>query len=61
MITPNQVIESFQNLPSNTSVEEMIERIVVLEQIEKAREQVRNGQVHSNEEVKEMIKQWRNR
>lgn len=59
MITPNQVIESFQNLPNNTSVEEMIERIIVLEQIETAREQSRNGQVYSNNEVKAMAKEWR--
>lgn len=43
MIIPNQVIESFQNLPNNISVEEMIERIIVLEQIEIARQQSRNG------------------
>jgi hypothetical protein len=59
MITPNQVIESFQNLPQNTSVEEMIERIIVLEQIETAREQSRNGQVYSNDEVKVMVKEWK--
>ncbi|MEY4541553.1 MAG: hypothetical protein RLZZ306_3310 [Bacteroidota bacterium] len=60
MITPNQVIESFQTLPNNTSVEEMIERIFVLEQIETAREQSRNGQVYSNNEVKAIIKSWVN-
>jgi hypothetical protein len=59
MITPNQVIESFQTLPNNTSVEEMIERILVLEQIETAREQSRNGQVYSNNEVKAMVREWR--
>ena len=60
MITPNQVIESFQTLPNNTSVEEMIERILVLEQIETSREQSRNGQVYSNNEVKAMVKSWAN-
>jgi hypothetical protein len=60
MITPNQVIESFQTLPNNTSVEEMIERIFVLEQIETAREQSRNGQVYSNNEIKAIIKSWVN-
>jgi hypothetical protein len=59
MITPNQVIESFQTLPKNSSVEEMIERILVLEQIETAREQSRNGQIYSNNEVKAMVKEWR--
>jgi hypothetical protein len=59
MVTPNQVIESFQTLPKNSSVEEMIERILVLEQIETAREQSRNGQIYSNNEVKAMVKEWR--
>ncbi len=59
MITPNQVIESFQTLPNNTSVEEMIERILVLEQIETAREQSRNGQIYTNDEVKAMTREWR--
>ena len=59
MITPNQVIESFQTLPKNTSVDEMIERILVLDQIETAREQSRNGQVYSNNEVKVMVREWR--
>jgi hypothetical protein len=59
MITPNQVIESFQTLPKNTSVEEMIERIIVLDQIETAREQSRNGQVYSNNDVKAMVREWR--
>jgi hypothetical protein len=59
MITPNQVIESFQTLPKNTSVEEMIERIIVLDQIETAREQSRNGQVYYSNEVKVMAREWR--
>jgi hypothetical protein len=56
MITPNQVIESFQTLPKNTSVEEMIERIIVFDQIKTAREKSRNGQVYSNNEVKVMVR-----
>jgi hypothetical protein len=58
MVTPQQIIESFRSLPEKTTVDEMIERIIVLDQIENAREQSRNGQVNSNKEVKAMVKSW---
>lgn len=55
MITPNQVIKSFQALPNNTSIDEMIECILILDAIAKGEQQIRNGQYYTKEEMKRMI------
>lgn len=55
MVTPQQIIESFRNLPENTSVDDMIERILILDAIARGEKQIREGQYYTKEEMKEMI------
>ena len=59
MVTPQQIIESFRNLPENTSVDEMIERILILDAIARGEQQIRNGQYYTKEEMKEVINKLR--
>jgi hypothetical protein len=55
MVTPQQLIESFRNLPENTSVDDMIERILILDAIARGEQQILDGQYYTKDEIKEMI------
>jgi predicted transcriptional regulator len=55
MVTPQKIIESFRSLPENTSVDEMIERILILDAIARGEKQIRDGQYYTKEEMKDII------
>ncbi|MEQ8304908.1 MAG: hypothetical protein RIB47_16050 [Cyclobacteriaceae bacterium] len=52
------VIESISNLPDEFSIDEAIERLVIIERIEKGRQQVKDGKVHTEEQAKEKLGKW---
>ncbi len=52
------VIEFVKNLPDNLTMEQIMYRISFEQNLLTAQEQVRKGQVHSHEEVKELVKKW---
>ena len=45
-------------LPDNFELDELIDRLLLIQTIEKGREQSRNNQTYSQEEVKQMVKTW---
>lgn len=58
MLTKKKVISSIRELPEKFSAEEAIERIILLQKIEKGILQSDNNQVVSTSEAKERIKKW---
>ncbi len=54
----SSVLESIAKLPDEFSIDEIIERLIVIEKIEKGRSQVREGKVNSDEEAKEKLHKW---
>ena len=54
------VIESISTLPDEFSIDEIIERLVVIEKIEKGRKQVSAGQVNTEEQAKAKLDKWLN-
>ncbi|MFN8347179.1 MAG: hypothetical protein U0X91_19410 [Spirosomataceae bacterium] len=57
-IKTESVIESLRDLPERVSVDEIIERIIVLAKLEKALEQAEAGKVFPHEEVMTEAKTW---
>lgn len=58
MIHKNQVLETVQQLPEEFSIDELIERLIIIQKIEDGRKEVKGGKVFTHEEAKERLKKW---
>ena len=54
----DKAIETVKEFPQEFELEELIERLVFLEKVEKGLQQVEQGQTIPHEKVKEMTKKW---
>jgi hypothetical protein len=57
-LTKEKLIETIRELPDSFSIEDLFERIILLQKIEIGMEQSRLGQVHSTKEAREKLKKW---
>jgi len=55
MLVKNQVLETVNALPNNFSIDELVEKLILLEKIQKGLDEVAEGKVFSTEEAKEKI------
>ncbi len=60
MLTKEKIIESIKAMPEDNfeDIDVLLERIVVLDKIERGLKDVENGNVVSNEEMKNVIDSW---
>lgn len=58
MLSKEKVLDAVKNLPERFSLEDLFERIILLQKIEIGLEQSRNGQVYSTQEAREKLKKW---
>ncbi len=58
MLTKEKVLKTINDLPDTFSADEIIERIILLQKIEKGLEQSAKGQTHSTAEAKKKLKKW---
>ena len=54
------VIESINNLPDEFSIDEIIERLIIIEKIEKGRQEVKDGKVNTEDQAKAKLSKWLN-
>jgi hypothetical protein len=54
------VIESINELPDEFSIDEVIERLIIIEKIEKGRQDVKEGKVNTEEQAKAKLGKWLN-
>jgi len=54
------VIESINKLPDEFSIDEIIERLIIIEKIEKGRQEVKEGKVNTEEQAKAKLSKWLN-
>lgn len=54
----DKVIEAMNDLPQEFDLEELMDRLVFIEKVEKGLAQSKEGKTVSHEKVKEMIKKW---
>lgn len=52
------VIDSISKLPDEFSIEEIIERLIIIEKIEKGQQQIKEGKVNTEEQVKAKLGKW---
>jgi hypothetical protein len=53
-----QLIEQIQDFPDEFSLDELIERLLVLEKIEEGQQQVLEGKVYSEEQAQKKLEKW---
>jgi hypothetical protein len=58
MITKDQLINSLKDMPDQFSIDELMDKLILLQKIEIGLEQSNKGEVHSTQEAKERLKQW---
>ncbi len=54
------VIESLDKLPDEFSIDEIIESLIILEKIDKGRQEVKDGKVNTEEQAKARLSNWLN-
>ncbi|MEQ8423537.1 MAG: hypothetical protein RIA63_02435 [Cyclobacteriaceae bacterium] len=54
------VIESINKLPDEFSIDEIIERLLIIEKIEKGQQEVKDGKVNTEEQTKAKLSKWLN-
>jgi len=60
MITKEKIIESIKAMPEEKfeDIDVLLERIVLLENIETGLKDIQNGNTHTNEEMNQIIESW---
>ncbi len=52
------VLDSIAQLPDEFSIEEIIERLILLEKIDKAHQDITEGNIYSDAEIKAELSKW---
>ncbi|HWY37816.1 MAG TPA: hypothetical protein VNY73_04615 [Bacteroidia bacterium] len=58
MLTKKKLLQSIKGLPDSFSVDEIIDRIMLLQKIEIGLEQSSAGKVHSTKTARKKLKKW---
>lgn len=58
MLSKQQIIKSIESLPDNFSIEEVIDRIVLLQKIEVGLEQSDKAETMSTSDAKKKLRKW---
>ena len=58
MLTKARIKEQIDKLPEEFSLDELIERLILMEKVESGNKQSENGEVISEEEMDNEIEKW---
>ena len=58
MLTKEKIKKTIDLLPENVTVDELINRIILLDKIEQGLDDVEKGNVHTTEEVENKLNKW---
>jgi hypothetical protein len=58
MLTKINVIKTITKLPDHFSIDELVDKMILLDKIEKGLQQADNNQVISEEELDKRIEEW---
>lgn len=58
MISTAAIIESFRQLPDKISLDEAVERLIILDRYERAMDEMGQDKGHKNENVMREMKEW---
>jgi predicted transcriptional regulator len=52
------LVESLENLPEEFSLEDIIERLIILDKLEDGRKQYEEGKIFTHDQVKQKLEKW---
>jgi predicted transcriptional regulator len=58
MITKEKAIELIKSLPDEFSIEDLMDRMILLNKIEIGLKQAEAGETYTTEQAKRMVKEW---
>ena len=58
MLTKDKIKKSIDSLPDNLTVDQVIDRIILLDKIEQGLKDVEEGNVYTNEQAKAKLNKW---
>ena len=58
MVTLTTIQDSVNSMPENSTIDDVIERLIYLQKIDDAIDDVEKGNFYTHEEMKEYIKKW---
>jgi predicted transcriptional regulator len=58
MLTKSNVIKTINKLPDNFSIDELVDKMILLDKIEKGINEANNGKVISEDEVERLMGEW---
>lgn len=58
MLTKDKIKKSIDTLPDNLTVDQVIDRMIMLDKIEQGLKNVEDGNVYTTEEVKDKLNKW---
>ena len=58
MLTKEKVLQLIEYLPNEFSLDDLVEKLILLEKIELGLQQVKEGKVVSNAKSKQRLKRW---
>jgi hypothetical protein len=58
MLTKTYLINTFENLPENLTIDQVIDHIVFVEKVQKGLADSANGNVYTKEQAKEKLSKW---
>lgn len=58
MITKSKVLETVKDLPNEFSLEDLMEKLIILDKIEIGLQQVKEGNVMTTPELRKKLKKW---
>lgn len=58
MISKEKLINSLKDMPNEFSIDDLVDKLILIQKIEKGLEQSKNNEVYSSNEAREMLKKW---
>ncbi len=58
MLTKKKLLKSIKDLPETFSIDEIIDRVILLQKVEIGQEQSASNKVHSTSSAKNKLKKW---
>ncbi|HLK98899.1 MAG TPA: hypothetical protein VK364_14105 [Hymenobacter sp.] len=58
MLTKDKVLHSLQNMPEQFSLDELMEKLLLIEKVERGLDQVARGETYSTDQARQLLKQW---
>ena len=61
MLTKEKMVATIAELPADVSLDEVLERLIVLDKIERGMQDIRAGRFISQDEMEKLVKTWHTR